>query len=247
MSASLGSVDSTTGPDPVLEVEDVHTWIGRHHILQGVSLRTRPGAVTVLLGRNGAGKTTTLRSIVGLLHPARGAIRFEGRSIHGRPAYEVVRLGIGYVPEGQGIFATLTVEENLRVAMRREDAASRARREAMQALFPDLARFRDRPAGTLSGGQKQMLAIARAFMNESRLLLIDEPSKGLAPIVVEHLVEALRAMRAQATVLLVEQNFAMASALADDFYLIDDGRTVRQGAMAALVADHDLKRRYLGL
>jgi len=233
--------------EPLLEVEDVHTWIGQHHILQGVSLRTRPGAVTVLLGRNGAGKTTTLRTIVGLLHAARGAVRFEGRPIHRLPAYEVVRLGIGYVPEGQGIFATLSVDENLRVAMRREDAASRERLTAMRALFPDLARFAGRPAGTLSGGQKQMLAIARAFVNDNRLLLIDEPSKGLAPIVVEQLVVALRTVKRQTTVLLVEQNFAMAAALGDDFYLIDGGRTVHQGPMETLVRDQALKKRYLGV
>jgi branched-chain amino acid transport system ATP-binding protein len=234
-------------PDAILEVEDVHTWIGRHHILQGVSLRVRRGAVTVLLGRNGAGKTTTLRTIIGLLPPARGAVRFDGREIHQRPPHEIVRLGIGYVPEGQGIFATLTVEENLRVAMIREDGASRARAEAMRALFPDLERARASRAGTLSGGQKQMLAIARAFVNPNRLLLIDEPSKGLAPILVESLTEALRTVKRETTVLLVEQNFAMAAALADDFYLIDDGRTVHQGPMAALVEDHALKKRYLGV
>lgn len=239
--------DALAAPEPVLAIEDVHTWIGRHHILQGVSLRIRPGAVTVLLGRNGAGKTTTLRTIVGLLHPARGAVRFEGRPIHRLAAHAVVRLGIGYVPEGQGIFATLTVDENLRVAMLREDAASRARLDTMRALFPDLGRFGNRPAGTLSGGQKQMLAIARAFVNENRLLLIDEPSKGLAPIVIEHLTDALRTVKRQTTVLLVEQNFAMAAALADDFYLIDDGRTVHQGPMEQLVRDEALKKRYLGV
>ncbi len=234
-------------PEALLEVEDIHTWIGQHHILQGVSLGIRPGEVTVLLGRNGAGKTTTLRTIVGLLHPARGAIRFEGRAIHHRPPYEIVRLGIGYVPEGQGIFATLTVAENLRVAMLREDADRHARLERMLALFPDLARFRDARAGTLSGGQKQMLAIARAFVNPNRLLLIDEPSKGLAPIIVEHLIVALRAVKHEATVLLVEQNFAMAAALADTFYLIDDGRTVHAGPMEALAGDQALKKRYLGI
>ncbi len=239
--------DLFTGPESVLDVEDVHTWIGQHHILQGVSLRIGRGQLTVLLGRNGAGKTTTLRTIMGLLHPARGAVRYEGREIHRLQPYEVVRRGIGYVPEGQGIFATLTVEENLRVAMLREDAASRARLARMLAVFPDLERFRHARAGTLSGGQKQMLAIARAFVNDNQLLLVDEPSKGLAPIIVEHLIEALRAVKQQATVLLVEQNFAMAAALADDFYLIDDGRTVHHGPMEALARDHALKQRYLGI
>ena len=234
-------------PDALLELEDVHAYIGQHHILQGVSLAVRRDAVTVLLGRNGAGKTTTMRTIVGLLHPARGAIRFEGQPIHALPPYAIVRRGIGFVPEGQGIFATLTVDENLRIARLGDDAESRARLARVLELFPDLERFRHARAGTLSGGQKQMLAIARAFVNPNRLLLIDEPSKGLAPIVVEHLVETLRALKQRATVLLVEQNFAMAQALADDFFLIDDGRIVRRGPMAALTADEALKKRYLGV
>jgi branched-chain amino acid transport system ATP-binding protein len=231
----------------LLEVEDLHTYIGQHHILQGVSLAIRADAVTVLLGRNGAGKTTTMRTIMGVLHPRRGAVRFEGRPIHHLPPYEIARLGIGYVPEGQGIFATLTVDENLRVAMLADEAPARERLKRIIELFPDLDRFRHARAGTLSGGQKQMLAIARAFINPTRLLLIDEPSKGLAPIIVEHLIEALAAMKRHATVLLVEQNFTMASRLADDFVLIDDGRTVRHGPMAALAADPALKKRYLGV
>jgi branched-chain amino acid transport system ATP-binding protein len=233
-------------PD-LLELEDVHTDIGQHHILQGVSLRVRPDAVTVLLGRNGAGKTTTMRTIMGVLRPRRGAVRFDGRPIHALAPHAIARLGIGYVPEGQGIFATLTVDENLRVAMLAETAESRDRLRRALALFPDLERFRHARAGTLSGGQKQMLAIARAFVNPTRLLLIDEPSKGLAPIVIEHLIGALAAMKEHATVVLVEQNFAMASRLGDDCYVMDDGRTVHAGPMAALAADQALKRRYLGV
>ncbi len=232
---------------PLLEVDDLHAYIGQHHILQGVSLKARRDAVTVVLGRNGAGKTTTLRTIMGLLPPDRGAVRLEGRPIHGLPPYEIVRLGIGYVPEGQGIFATLTVDENLRVARLEDGPESRERLAQLFALFPDLERFRHARAGTLSGGQKQMLSIARAFVNRNRLLLIDEPSKGLAPIIVQHLVAALRKMKSQVTVILVEQNFAMASALGDDFYLLDDGRTVHHGRMADLVGDHALKKRYLGV
>ena len=232
--------------DTLLELDDVHVDIGQHQILQSVSLAVRRDRVTVLLGRNGAGKTTTMRTIVGLLHPRRGAIRYDGRPIDRTPPYDIVRLGIGYVPEGQGIFATLSVEENLRVAMLDPTRAT-ARLPAVFDLFPDLQRLLHARAGTLSGGQKQMLSIARALLNESRLLLIDEPSKGLAPIVVEHLVAALRAMTRTVTVLLVEQNFAMAQALAEDYYLIDDGRTVGHGAMADLVADATLKKRYLGV
>jgi branched-chain amino acid transport system ATP-binding protein len=231
----------------LLELDDVHTYIGQHHILQGVSLRVRADAVTVLLGRNGAGKTTTMRTIMGVLHPGRGAVWFDGRPIHQLPPYEIARLGVGYVPEGQGIFGTLTVDENLRVAALTDDRESTRRLKHVLDLFPDLDRFRHARAATLSGGQKQMLSIARAFVNPMRLLLIDEPSKGLAPIIVRHLIDALRAMKRHATVLLVEQNFAMASALGDDFYLIDDGRTVHHGSMALLAADHELQKKYLGV
>jgi len=233
-------------PEALLELEDVHADIGRHHILQGVSLAARSGRVTVLLGRNGAGKTTTLRTIVGLVRCARGAVRFAGRALAGLAPHAVARLGIGYVPEGQGIFTSLTVLENLRVAML-DERAGRARLSAIYTLFPDLQRLAVARAGTLSGGQKQMLAIARALVNEQRLLLIDEPSKGLAPIVVEHLTRALTAMKREVSVLLVEQNVAMAEALGDDFYLVDDGRTVAAGAMADLARDAALKRRYLGV
>jgi branched-chain amino acid transport system ATP-binding protein len=231
----------------ILELEAVHTDIGQHRILQGVSLRVRPDAVTVLLGRNGAGKTTTMRTIMGVLRPRRGAVRFDGRPIHALAPHAIARLGIGYVPEGQGIFATLTVDENLRVAMLAESAEGRDRMRRVFALFPDLERFRQARAGTLSGGQKQMLAIGRAFVNPTRLLLIDEPSKGLAPIVVEHLIAALQAMKQETTVVLVEQNFSMASRLGDDCYVMDDGRTVHAGPMAALAADPALKQRYLGI
>ena len=231
----------------LLELENVHTYIGQHHILQGISLRVRPDVVTVLLGRNGAGKTTTLRTIMSLLHPRRGAVRFDRRSIQGLAPYAIARLGIGYVPEGQGIFATLTVDENLRVARIVDDSSAGERLGRVLALFPDLERFRHARAGTLSGGQKQMLSIARALVNPNRLLLIDEPSKGLAPIVIEHLTEALRAMKREVTILLVEQNLALAEAIGDDFVLLDDGRTVQAGSMAALAGDPLLKQRYLGI
>jgi branched-chain amino acid transport system ATP-binding protein len=232
---------------PLLELEDVHVYIGQHHILQGVFLRVRPDGVTVLLGRNGAGKTTTLRTVMSLLHPRRGSVRFDGRPTHGLPPYAVAQLGIGYVPEGQGIFQALTVDENLRVARLADDGDSRGRLHRVLALFPDLERFRHARAGTLSGGQKQMLSIARALVNPNRLLLIDEPSKGLAPIIVEHLTDALRTMKREVTILLVEQNLALAEAIGDDFVLLDDGRTVAAGSMAALVGDPALKHRYLGV
>jgi branched-chain amino acid transport system ATP-binding protein len=231
----------------VLDVDGIHTHIGQHHILQGVTMRVRRDAVTVLLGRNGAGKTTTMRTIVGLLHPSLGAIRHESEPIHHLPPHAIVRRGLGYVPEGQGIFATLTVDENLRLASLGTPADLHRRLVRVFELFPDLERFRDARAGTLSGGQKQMLSIARALVNPNRLLLIDEPSKGLAPIIVEHLTDALREMKREVTVLLVEQNFAMAKALGDDFYIVDGGRTVHRGAMADLAADAALQKRYLGI
>jgi branched-chain amino acid transport system ATP-binding protein len=234
-------------PDVVLELDDVHAYIGQHHILQGITLRVRRDAVTVLLGRNGAGKTTTMRTIVGLLHPSRGTIRYLREPIDRLPPYVVARRGLGYVPEGQGIFATLTVDENLRVASLGTPADLRQRLPRIFALFPDLERFREARAGTLSGGQKQMLSIARALVNPNRLLLIDEPSKGLAPIIVEHLTDALRDMKRAVTVLLVEQNFAMARALGDEFYIVDGGRTVHHGMMADLAGDEPLKQRYLGI
>ncbi len=234
-------------PEPLLVLEDVHAFIGQHHILQGVSLRVPRDAVTMLLGRNGAGKTTTMRTIVGLLHPSGGAIRYDGRPIDRLPPYDIVRLGLGYVPEGQGIFATLTVDENLEVARLGTEREGAERRARVFELFPDLARFRRSRAGTLSGGQKQMLAIGRALMNRNRLLLIDEPSKGLAPIVVERLTATLAAMKQHATVLLVEQNFTMAEALGDRFSIVDGGRTVHEGAMADLARDDAMKRRYLGI
>jgi len=212
-----------------------------------VDLEVWPGQIVGLIGPNGSGKTTLFNLTSGVYPVDSGSVRFEGRPIHALPPHAIARLGIGYVPEGQGIFATLTVEENLRVAMLAESAESRERMRRVLGLFPDLERFRVARAGTLSGGQKQMLAIGRALVNPVRLLLVDEPSKGLAPIVVEHLIAALKALKREATVVLVEQNFAMASRLGDDCYVMDDGRTVHSGSMASLVADAALKRRYLGI
>ncbi len=230
---------------PLLKVENIHTFIGQFHILEGVSLEVQAGSITVLLGRNGAGKTTTLRSILGLTPPASGRILFDGQPIQGRPTYEIVSMGIGFVPEHRAIFTSLTVEENLRLAERQKgDLARKA--DFIFELFPDLKRLIKLPAGHLSGGQQQMLAIARALVPDNRLLLIDEPSEGLAPVIIEQVMAAIRQLRAQTTVLLVEQNFLMASQLAERFYIIDDGRSVLHGAMADLVNEPDTIHRYLG-
>ena len=230
----------------MLEVDDIHTFIGQFHILEGVSVRVPPGSISVLLGRNGAGKTTTLRSIMGLTPPQSGTIRFDGQDITGRSAYRIARLGIGYVPEHRAIFKELTVRENLEIAARQRGDLDRTA-DMIFELFPDLKRFIDLPGGNLSGGQQQMLAIARALVPDNRLLLIDEPSEGLAPVIIEQLLEAIRHLAREKTVLLVEQNFRVASKLADRYVIIDDGQTVEAGDMSQLVEDKALVQRYLGV
>ena len=242
----------------LLRLAGVHTHIGAYHILHGVDLEVPTGQVTMLLGRNGAGKTTTLRTVMGLWATARGTVAFDGKTIGGagpnggqRSTPEIARLGIAYVPENMGIFGDLSVRENLLLAAREArsvDDIDTTRLDWLFGLFPALKKFWLYPAGKLSGGQKQMLAIARAMIEPRRLLLIDEPSKGLAPAIVGNLIEALRDLkRMQTTVLLVEQNFNMARALGDTVAVMDDGRVVHRGAMAELAADEGLQQRLLGL
>ena len=233
--------------ETILKVEDAHTFIGHHHILQGLSFEARADAVTVLIGRNGAGKSTTLRTVMGLLPASQGRIIYKGQDIQHKKPYEIARLGIGFVPEDMGIFANLTVEENMRVAMLVEDDAAGRRLERTLDMFKDLKNFWRAQAGVLSGGQKQMLAIARAIVNKTELLLIDEPSKGLAPIIVDSLIEAINQIKAHSVAVLVEQNFYMASCVGDHFYILDDGLAVHNGNMAELVDDEELKSRYLGI
>lgn len=239
----------------LLSLSGVHTHIGAYHILHGVDFDVPTGEVTMLLGRNGAGKTTTLRTIMGLWSASAGRVSFDGRPIGGKgvqlatPA--IASLGIAYVPENMGIFADLSVRENLLLAARqarRAEDIDPKRLDWLFGLFPALKKFWLYPAGKLSGGQKQMLAIARAIVEPRRLLLIDEPSKGLAPSIVANLIEALRELKRTATtVLLVEQNFAMAKALGDSVAVMDDGRIVHRGRMAELVEDEALQQRLLGL
>ncbi|MDQ2808694.1 MAG: ABC transporter ATP-binding protein [Chloroflexota bacterium] len=229
----------------LLTVDGIHTFIGQFHILEGVSLAVPAGSITALLGRNGAGKTTTLRSIMGLLAPRTGSILLGGEEIGGLTAFGIAARGVGYVPEHRAVFRDLTVEENLRIAERKRGDLAR-HSDLIFDLFPDLKRFYRLPGGQLSGGQQQMLAIARALVPDNRLLLIDEPSEGLAPIIIEGIVAALRRLAATMTVLLVEQNFRMAAQLADQYFILDDGRTVQAGRMADLVADRATVTRYLG-
>jgi len=235
----------------LLELRDVHTHIGAYHILHGVDLTVPEGQVTMLLGRNGAGKTTTLRTIMGLWAATQGSVTFQGRAIQGRPTPEIAHSGIGYVPESMGIFSDLTVQENMLLAARSArhiGDLDQARLQWIFGLFPALQKFWLYPAGKLSGGQKQMLAVARAIVEPRALLLIDEPSKGLAPSIVQNLISALRELKSQrATILLVEQNFAMARALGDRVAVMDNGRVVHAGGMAELAADDELQHRLLGL
>lgn len=231
----------------LLKVEGVHTFINQYHILQGISFEAKEGEVSVLLGRNGAGKTTTLKTILGLTPASKGSVLFKGEDITKNPTYGIANKGIGYVPEDQGIFASLTVEENMKVAMRKDDEETLAKQDYVLDLFPDLKKFWKKDGGHLSGGQKQMLAMARAFVGNSELLLIDEPSKGLAPIVIEKVMEAIVDMKKHTTIVLVEQNFMMASRIGDTYTLIDDGETVQAGLMKELIHDEQLKRKYLGI
>ena len=236
--------------DPVLALRGVHTHIGAYHILHGVDLVVPANQVTMLLGRNGAGKTTTLRTIMGLWQLSQGEIVFAGQRLQGATP-DIARLGIGYVPENMGIFADLTVRENMLLAARGArtlEQIDTQRLEWLFGLFPALKRFWLFPAGKLSGGQKQMLAIGRAMVEPRKLLLIDEPSKGLAPAIVQNLIAALRELKStQTAILLVEQNVAVAKALGDSVAVMDSGRIVHAGTMAELAADESMQQRLLGL
>jgi branched-chain amino acid transport system ATP-binding protein len=230
----------------ILRLDDVHTDIGQYRVLHGITLDVPEGGVYVLLGRNGAGKTTTLRTIMGLWRARAGAIVFRHHDITALHTADIARLGIAYVPENMGIFGGLTVEENMRLA-----AASgrfdRARLNRIHELFPAIRQFWEKPAWALSGGQKQMLAISRAIIEKRDLILIDEPTKGLAPSIIRAMIEAFREIARDTTILLVEQNFLFASSLGSGVSVIDDGRIVHDGDMAALAADEALQTRLLSL
>jgi branched-chain amino acid transport system ATP-binding protein len=219
----------------------------QYHILQGVDLTVPRGELTVLLGRNGAGKTTTLRTIMGLWHASRGALLFDGRDITQAATPDISCAGIAYVPENMGIFSDLTVRENLLLAARAGEPDT-ARLEWIFGFFPALKKFWNQAAGTLSGGQKQMLAIARAIVEPRKLLLVDEPTKGLAPAIIQSLITAFRELKAmETTILLVEQNFSFVKSLGDTVAVMDDGRIVHSGRMAELAEDRELQQKLLGL
>jgi branched-chain amino acid transport system ATP-binding protein len=233
--------------EALLTLEGVHTHIAQYHILQGVSFAVPEGGITVLLGRNGAGKTTCLRTIMGLWRASQGRIVFMGRSIGGLDTPAIARHGIAFVPENMGLFTDLTVQENLVLAAR-SGPLDVARLEWLFSLFPPLKTFWKLAAGNLSGGQKQMLSVARALIEPRRLILIDEPTKGLAPAIVKSMTAAIAELkRTNTTILLVEQNFAMAREVGDTVAVMDDGRIVHTGTMAALAADASLQERLMGL
>lgn len=240
---------------PLLSLHEVHTHIGAYHILHGVDLQVPEGQLTMLLGRNGAGKSTTLRTIMGLWPARTGDVRFDGQPIGGRHGAlrtpDIARLGIAYVPESMGIFADLSVKENIVLAARSARHAGEldtTRLEWIFGMFPALRKFWLYQAGKLSGGQKQMLAVARAIVEPRRLLLIDEPSKGLAPAIVQNMVQAFRELKqANTTILLVEQNFSVAAQLGDTVAVMDNGRVVHSGSMRELAEDLALQTRLLGL
>jgi branched-chain amino acid transport system ATP-binding protein len=223
----------------------VDAYYGMGHILHGLSLRVGEGEVVAMLGRNGAGKTTTLRCITGLTPPRRGAIRYQGRSIAGEPPHRIARMGIALVPETRDIFSYLTVKENLVIALR---AGSRWRMETVLERFPKLAERLANKGRELSGGEQQMLAIARALLTGPELLLLDEPSQGLAPLVVNAVMDTIRGLKAErVSMLLVEQNAEMALQLADRVYVIDHGTVVFEGTPAALRAERQVTATYLGV
>jgi branched-chain amino acid transport system ATP-binding protein len=233
----------------MLSVEGVHAYYGKAHILAGIALEVRAGEVVVLLGRNGAGKSTTLKSIIGMVPVRAGSVKFLGEEISRRPPHEVARLGLGYVPEERRIFTDLTVLENLEVG--RQPARGGVAPwdfERIGRLFPNLADMPHRPGGRMSGGEQQMLSIARTLMGNPNCILLDEPSEGVAPVIVDQMAEAIRELKAQSVaILLSEQNLRFAQSVADRAYIIEKGRIRFSGSMAELDANEEVRSQYLAL
>ncbi|HEV1991256.1 MAG TPA: ABC transporter ATP-binding protein [Candidatus Dormibacteraeota bacterium] len=235
-------MSTPTATRTLLEVEDLHVHLGESHILQGVSFKVPAGGVMALLGRNGAGKTTTIKAILGLVGRS-GSIRLSDRELARMPTHQIVRLGVGYVPEEREIFTELTVAENLKLAERDK----KPRYDLVFELFPELEQRRAQAAGSLSGGQQQMVAIARALLNDNKIILVDEPTKGLSPLMVTKAASALKRAAQAATLVLVEQNLQVARTLAEKVVVLDQGRVAYAGEVADLLADPALARRYLGV
>ncbi|WP_321915103.1 MULTISPECIES: ABC transporter ATP-binding protein [unclassified Paraburkholderia] len=229
----------------MLDVRDIHAYYGKSHILQGVSLQVNEGETVTLLGRNGAGKSTTLKTIAGVVAPRGGVIDFSGKTVSGQPAHRIAAAGLCFVPEHRGIFRLLSVEENLRLGARKD---SPWQLEDIYRIFPRLKERRKNGGAQLSGGEQQMLAIGRALMNHPRLLMLDEPVEGLAPVIVEEIVDQLKQIKAAGVaIVLVEQNLEVCTQLADRHYIIEQGVIVYTGGNAEFAADHTVKDRYLGV
>ncbi|WP_338724968.1 ABC transporter ATP-binding protein [Pseudomonas juntendi] len=229
----------------MLNVDSIHSYYDKSHVLEGVSLKVEAGELVTLLGRNGAGKTTTLRSILGIVRPRQGQISFNGQQLVGREIFDIARLGIALVPEHRGIFRQLSVEENLKIAVRK---TSRWQLEDVYSMFPRLKERRRNGGFALSGGEQQMLTIARALLNGPKLLILDEPTEGLAPVIVDELVKILRRIKDEGlSILLVEQNLMVCDALADRHYVLEQGRVAYQGSAAQFREDPSIKNRYLAL
>ncbi|SOZ35156.1 ABC transporter ATP-binding protein [Cupriavidus neocaledonicus] len=236
-----------TAAQPILQLQGVQTHIGPYHILHGVSFTVPRGGVTMLLGRNGAGKTTTLRTIMGLWQASTGTVIFNGADITRRGTPAIAQAGIAYVPENMSVFSDLTVAENMRLAAR-TGAIDERRLDWVFRMFPALKTFWHQRAGVLSGGQKQMLSVARAIIEPRQLLIVDEPTKGLAPAIIQNMIHVFRELKqTEVSILLVEQNFHMAKSVGDTVAVMDDGRTVHTGTMAALAEDERLQQQLLGL
>jgi branched-chain amino acid transport system ATP-binding protein len=233
----------------MLRVTDLHAFYGRAHILHGVSLEAKAGEVVALLGRNGAGKSTAMKAIMGLVAPARGEVRFAGTRVDRLPPYRIARLGLGYVPEERRIFTELSVMENLAVGRQpARNGAPAWDADKLFALFPNLGRMRERPGGRMSGGEQQMLTIARTLMGNPRCVLLDEPSEGLAPIIIEQMAHSISALKREGlSVLLCEQNLRFCEAIADRAYIIEKGQIRFGGTMAELAANSSLREQYLSV
>lgn len=230
----------------MLEVKDIHSYYGKSHILQGVSMALKEGELVCLLGHNGVGKSTTLKSIMGLVKPSEGSIRFNEQELIGKRPYEVARLGVGYVPEDRRIFRSLTVHENLLMGIRNGAKKGGWTIERVYEQFPQLKQRRENKGGHLSGGEQQMLTVARTLMGDPKLILVDEPTEGLAPLIVKEVLEMLAAVRSSGvTVLMVEQNFKASIKVADRFYIMGKGHMVFDGDTEALLAAEEIKRNYL--
>jgi len=235
----------------LVRVEEVHTFYGKSHILHGVSLNVSPGEVVGLLGRNGVGKSTTLKTIMGLVRPSQGAVRFNGASITGMPPHKLARLGIGYVPEDRRIFRLLTVMENLRTGLDRSGVTEKKRTTLLEkvfAYFPLLAERRSQAGGTLSGGEQQMLAIARAMMLEPKIILLDEPTEGLMPRMVSQIEQIIRVLKNEGVaILLVEQNVPLTLAASRRVYIMEKGVVRHHGAASEIDTNHAVIKQYLGV